>query len=86
MALKGKTKKTLRQDSKGKLYLSVAIPIKNIRMVRGAVLLSISGKKIEFLELFDPADGNPSGILHRLRMYSGGVRRESVGNFARVTK
>ena len=47
MALKGRTKKTLRQDSKGKLYLSVAIPIKNIRMVRGAVLLSISGKKIE---------------------------------------
>ena len=47
MALKGRTKKILRQDSKGKLYLSVAIPIKNIRMVRGAVLLSVSGKKIE---------------------------------------
>ena len=52
MALKGRTKKTLRQDSRGKLYLSVAIPIKNIRMVRGAVLLSISGKKIE-QELID---------------------------------
>ena len=47
MALKGRTKKILRQDSKGKLYLSVAIPIKNIRMVRGAVLLSVSGEKIE---------------------------------------
>jgi len=37
----------LRQDNEGKLYLSVAIPIKNIRMVRGAVLLSVSGEKIE---------------------------------------
>ena len=27
--------------------MSVAIPIKNIRMVRGAVLLSVSGEKIE---------------------------------------
>ena len=35
MALKRRTEKTLRKDSKGKLYLSVAIPIKNIRMVRG---------------------------------------------------
>ena len=37
----------LRQDKIGKLFLSVAIPIKNIRMVRGAVLLTVSGEKIE---------------------------------------
>jgi two-component system sensor histidine kinase ChvG len=42
----------LRQDKQGKLFLSVAIPIKNIRMVRGAVLLSVSGEKIE-QELID---------------------------------
>ena len=42
----------LRQDTQGKLFLSVAIPIKNIRMVRGAVLLSVSGEKIE-QELID---------------------------------
>ena len=46
-ALKGKNTKALRQDKTGKLYLSVALPIKNIRMVRGAVLLSVSGEKIE---------------------------------------
>ena len=37
----------LRQDRGGKIFLSVAIPVKNIRMVRGAVLLSVSGDKIE---------------------------------------
>ena len=47
LALKGKTGKFLRKDEKGKLFLSVAIPIKNIRMIKGAVLLSVSGKKIE---------------------------------------
>jgi two-component system sensor histidine kinase ChvG len=52
IALKGKTYKMLRQDTQGKLFLSVAIPIKNIRMVRGAVLLSVSGEKIE-QELID---------------------------------
>lgn len=52
MALKGKIFKMLRQDNQGKLFLSVAIPIKNIRMVRGVVLLSVSGEKIE-QELID---------------------------------
>ena len=51
-ALKGKNTKALRQDENGKLFLSVALPIKNIRMVRGAVLLSVSGEKIE-QELLD---------------------------------
>ena len=46
-ALKGNNTKVLRQDKIGKLFLSVAIPIKNIRMVRGAVLLTVSGEKIE---------------------------------------
>ena len=46
-ALKGKNTKVLRQDQGGKIFLSVAIPVKNIRMVRGAVLLSVSGDKIE---------------------------------------
>ncbi len=46
-ALKGKSTKVLRQDTNAKLHLSVAIPIKSIRMVRGAVLLSVSGEKIE---------------------------------------
>ena len=52
IALTGKNHKILRQDEQGKLLLSVAIPIKNIRMVRGAVLLSVSGEKIE-QELID---------------------------------
>ena len=47
IALKGKNTKVLRQDQTGKIFLSVAIPVKNIRMVRGAVLLSVSGDKIE---------------------------------------
>ena len=51
-ALKGKITKVLRQDANNKLFLSVALPIKNIRMVRGAVLLSVSGEKIE-QELID---------------------------------
>ena len=51
-ALKGKNTKALRQDKNGKLFLSFALPIKNIRMVRGAVLLSVSGEKIE-QELLD---------------------------------
>ena len=51
-ALKGNITKVLRQDANNKLFLSVALPIKNIRMVRGAVLLSVSGEKIE-QELID---------------------------------
>ena len=47
MALRGENTKVLRQDKSGNLFLSVAIPIKNIRMIRGAVLLSVSGNKIE---------------------------------------
>ena len=46
-ALKGNNAKVLRKNKSEKLFLSVAIPIKNIRMVRGAVLLSVSGDKIE---------------------------------------
>ena len=52
IALKGNITKVSRQDANGKLFLSVALPIKNIRMVRGAVLLSVSGEKIE-QELID---------------------------------
>ena len=52
IALKGNITKVLRQDANNKLFLSVALPIKNIRMVRGAVLLSVSGEKIE-QELID---------------------------------
>ena len=51
-ALKGINTKALRQDVNGKLFLSVALPIKNIRMIRGAILLSVSGEKIE-KELLD---------------------------------
>ena len=47
MALRGENTKVLRQDKSGNLFLSVAIPIKNIRMIRRALLLSVSGSKIE---------------------------------------
>ena len=51
-ALKGMNTKALRKDKNGKLHLFIALPIKNVRMVRGVVLLSVSGEKIE-QELLD---------------------------------
>ena len=57
VALRGENTKVLRQDKNGNLFLSVAIPIKNIRMIRGAVLLSVSGNKIE-KELGGKANGH----------------------------
>ena len=37
----------LRQDSRGRLVLSVAVPIQDLRLVRGALMVSIGGGKIE---------------------------------------
>ena len=60
-ALSGEPRRALRQDADGKLVLSVAVPIQDLRLVRGALLVSISGGKIErelanvnitFLQLF----------------------------------
>ena len=60
-ALSGEPRRALRQDSGGELVLSVAVPIQDLRLVRGALLVSISGGKIEreladvniaFLQLF----------------------------------
>ena len=60
-ALSGEPRRALRQDSGGELVLSVAAPIQDLRLVRGALLVSISGGKIErelanvniaFLQLF----------------------------------
>ena len=61
MALSGEPRRALRQDAGGELVLSVAVPIQDLRLVRGALLVSISGGKIErelanvniaFLQLF----------------------------------
>jgi two-component system sensor histidine kinase ChvG len=60
-ALSGEPRRALRQDTGGELVLSVAVPIQDLRLVRGALLVSISGGKIErelanvniaFLQLF----------------------------------
>ena len=60
-ALSGEPRRALRKDSGGELVLSVAVPIQDLRLVRGALLVSISGGKIErelanvniaFLQLF----------------------------------
>ncbi|MEK9709448.1 MAG: stimulus-sensing domain-containing protein, partial [Alphaproteobacteria bacterium] len=60
-ALSGEPRRALRQDAGGELVLSVAGPIQDLRLVRGALLVSISGGKIErelanvniaFLQLF----------------------------------
>ena len=60
-ALSGEPRRALRQDAGGELVLSVAVPIQDLRLVRGALLVSISGGKIErelanvniaFLQLF----------------------------------
>ena len=46
-ALNGKIKRVLRKDKNGNLILFVALPIKNLRVIRGAVLISSSIDKIE---------------------------------------
>ena len=61
LALSGEPSRALRMDKKGQLVLSVAVPVQDLRLVRGALMLSVSGGKIEdelaevnivFLELF----------------------------------
>ena len=47
MALAGEPARQLRQDSRGRLVLSVAVPIQDLRLVRGALMVSIGGGKIE---------------------------------------
>jgi two-component system sensor histidine kinase ChvG len=47
MALDGEASRQLRRDRQGNMVLSVAVPIKDLRVVRGALLVSISGGKIE---------------------------------------
>ncbi|HCV89728.1 MAG TPA: histidine kinase [Alphaproteobacteria bacterium] len=47
MALAGEPARQLRQDIRGRLVLSVAVPIQDLRLVRGALLVSVSGGKIE---------------------------------------
>ena len=47
MALAGEPARQLRQDRRGRLVLSVAVPIQDLRLVRGALMVSISGGKIE---------------------------------------
>ncbi len=46
-ALAGEPSRRLRQDRRGQLVLSVAVPIQDLRLVRGALLVSIGGGKIE---------------------------------------
>ena len=47
MALAGEPARQLRRDPRGRLVLSVAVPIQDLRLVRGALLVSIGGGKIE---------------------------------------
>ena len=47
LALAGEPARQLRQDGRGRLVLSVAVPIQDLRLVRGVLLVSISGGKIE---------------------------------------
>jgi two-component system sensor histidine kinase ChvG len=60
-ALRGEPMRMLRLDRRSNMVLSVAVPIQDVRLVRGALLVSIGGGKIEkeladvhivFLELF----------------------------------
>jgi two-component system sensor histidine kinase ChvG len=46
-ALMGEPTRQLRRDRRGNMVLSVAVPIQDLRLVRGALLVSISGGKIE---------------------------------------
>ena len=47
MALAGEPARQLRRDPRGRLVLSVAVPIQDLRLVRGALMVSIGGGKIE---------------------------------------
>ena len=60
-ALSGEPRRALRIDRDGNLMLSVAVPVQDVRLVRGALMVSIGGGKIEqelanvnivFLQLF----------------------------------
>ena len=51
-ALKGTNVRVLRKDSNDRFILFVALPVKNLRVIRGAVLISSSSKKIE-MELLE---------------------------------
>ncbi len=60
-ALSGEPRRALRVDRRGELVLSVAVPVQDLRLVRGALMVSIGGGKIEqelanvnivFLQLF----------------------------------
>ncbi|MFL2842485.1 MAG: stimulus-sensing domain-containing protein [Candidatus Puniceispirillaceae bacterium] len=60
-ALSGEPRRALRIDRDGDLMLSVAVPVQDLRLVRGALMVSIGGGKIEqelanvnivFLQLF----------------------------------
>jgi len=60
-ALSGEPRRALRVDRRGDLVLSVAVPVQDLRLVRGALMVSIGGGKIEqelanvnivFLQLF----------------------------------
>ena len=46
-ALSGEPTRRLREDRRGQLVLTVAVPIQDLRLVRGALLVSIGGGKIE---------------------------------------
>ncbi len=46
-ALGGDPARQLRRDRRGNMVLSVAVPIQDLRLVRGALLISVSGGKIE---------------------------------------
>ena len=47
LALRGEVARQLRLDRRGQLVLSVAVPIQDLRLVRGALLVSVGGGKIE---------------------------------------
>ena len=60
-ALSGEPRRALRLDRRNNLVLSVAVPVQDLRVVRGALMVSIGGGKIEqelanvnivFLQLF----------------------------------
>lgn len=46
-ALNGAARRFIRRDHKGQVVLGVAVPIRNLRVVRGALLLTSSGARIE---------------------------------------
>ena len=47
MSIRGENTRMLRQNKNGNLFLSVAIPSKNIGILKDAVLVYVSSKKIE---------------------------------------